>query len=210
MSAPEVTTRWPVPDRSVLATVLGVPPLVAVAVAAGFTGLGVFVDLARIGRLGLIFTVCYVVGCLLPTAWVRRSGLFWPMVAPPLLLAAAVPVVVLLTGTPKPGAGIAERTLVIGAPLVNAFPTMAWTTGLVLALGLARIVVQREPAQREPSPRAPSPREPSPREPARRQPAREERREPARARPDRTGVSVPHGPGAAPGAARTSRSPRPS
>ena len=29
----------------------------------------------------------------------------------------------------KPGAGMAERLLVIGAPLVNAFPTMAWTTG---------------------------------------------------------------------------------
>jgi uncharacterized protein DUF6542 len=32
---------------------------------------------------------------------------------------------------------------VIGAPLVNAFPVMAWATGAVLALGLLRIVLQR-------------------------------------------------------------------
>jgi len=81
---------------------------------------------------------------VLATAWVRRSGIFWPMVAPPLLMALAVPVVVLVAGTPRPGAGIAQRLLVIGAPLVNGFPMMAWTTGLVLALGLFRLVTQRE------------------------------------------------------------------
>ena len=73
-------------------------------------------------RLGAVFTVCYVVGCLLAVAWVRRDGLFWPLVQPPLLVAVAVPVVVLLAGSPRPDTGIAEQALVIGAPLVNAFP----------------------------------------------------------------------------------------
>lgn len=135
--------RWPVEDRSLITTVLGIPPLAAVGLAAAFTAIGVLADLLRIGTLGLVFTICYLVGCVLGVVWVRRSALFWPMIVPPLLMAAAVPVVVLLTGSTKPGAGIAQRLLVIGAPLVNGFPMMAWTTGAALALGLVRIVVQR-------------------------------------------------------------------
>ena len=139
---------WPMPERSLMATVLGVHPAAAVGVAAALTAVGVAVDLLRTGTLGTAFTVCYLTGCVLATAWVRRSGLFWPMVAPPLLMAVAVPVVVLLEGAPRPGAGIAGRLLVIGAPLVNGFPMMAWTTGLVLALGLFRLVTQRVSGRR--------------------------------------------------------------
>lgn len=135
--------RWPVADRSLLPTVLGVPPVAAVGLAAALTALGVFFELVHIGRLGVVFTVCHVVGCVLAVTWVRREGLFGPMVAPPLLVGVTVPVVVLLAGSPKPSAGLAERLLVIGAPLVNAFPIMAWTTGLVLTVGVLRLVEQR-------------------------------------------------------------------
>ena len=135
--------RWPVPERSLLATVLGVPPLAAVGLAAGLTLLGVLLDLFRIGTLGAVFTVCYLGGCVLSVAWVRRRSLFGPMVSPPLLLAVAVPVVVLLAGSPRPGTGISERLITIGAPLVNSFPTMAWTTAAVLSLGVGRILAQR-------------------------------------------------------------------
>lgn len=148
--------RWPMADRSVLSTVLGVPPVAAVGLAAALTALGVFVDLVRIGSLGAVFTLCHIAGCLLAVAWVRRSGLFGPMVAPPLLVAVAVPVVVLLAASPKPGAGIAERLLVIGAPLVNAFPIMAWAAGLTLAIGAARLVVQRDAPERPVSARRPA------------------------------------------------------
>jgi hypothetical protein len=130
-------------DRSLLATVLGVPPIAAVGLGAVLTAVGVFVDLVRVGSLDLVFTICYIAGCVLAVAWVRRDGLFGPMVQPPLLVAVAVPVVVLAAGSPKPGAGVTERLLVVGAPLVNAFPTMAWTTGVVLALGVFRLIVQR-------------------------------------------------------------------
>jgi hypothetical protein len=136
--------QWPMPDRSVLASVLGVPTWAAVGLAAGSTALGVCVDLLRIGSLGAVFTVCHVAGCLLAVAWVRRDGLFWPVTMPPLLVAVAVPVVVLAAGSPRPGLGFAERLLVIGAPLVNAFPIMAWTTGLALAAGLFRLLTQRQ------------------------------------------------------------------
>ena len=134
---------WPMAERSLMAGVLGVAPLAAVGVAAGLTAIGVAVDLLRTGTLGTVFTVCDLTGCVLAAAWVRRSGVFWPMVTPPLLMAAAVPAVVLLAGTQKPGAGVAQRLLVIGAPLVNGFPIMAWTTALVLVLGVFRLVTQR-------------------------------------------------------------------
>jgi len=111
---------WPMPDRSLMATVLGINPALAVGVAAALTAVGVAIDLWRVGTLSTVFTICYLTGCVLATAWVRRSGVFWPMVAPPLLMAVAVPVVVLVAGTPRPGAGIAQRLLVIGAPLVTA------------------------------------------------------------------------------------------
>jgi len=138
--------RWPVPERSLIATVLGIPPLAAIALAAGLTTLGVLVDLQRIGTLGLVFTVCYFSGCVLAVAWVRRRSLFGPMVQPPLILAIAVPAVVLAGSSPRAGTGIAERLLVIGAPLINGFPTMAVTTGAVLVVGIARIAVQRPEA----------------------------------------------------------------
>jgi hypothetical protein len=135
--------QWPMADRSVLPTVLGIRPYAAVGLGAVLTAVGVLVDLTRIGNVGAVFTICHIAGCVLAVAWVRRDGLFGPMVQPPLLVAAAVPVVVLLAGSPRPGQGVADRLLVIGAPLVNAFPIMAGTTGAVLVLGFLRIFLQR-------------------------------------------------------------------
>lgn len=142
-SVPSTGGQWPMADRAVLATVLGIRPIFAVGFAAALTAIGVLVDLTRIGSLGLVFTICYITGCVLAVAWVRRDGLFGPMVQPPLLVAAAVPIVVLLAGDPRPGQGVADRLLVIGAPLVNAFPIMAWTTAAVVAAGAARMFLQR-------------------------------------------------------------------
>jgi hypothetical protein len=132
-----------VAERSLLSTVLGVSPLAAVTLAAGLTALGVFAELVRIGTVGGIFTASYFAGCLLAVAWVRRRSLFGPMVQPPLLLAVAVPAVVLLASAPGPGSGIAERLLVVGAPLVNSFPTMAVTTAAVVLVGAGRMMLQR-------------------------------------------------------------------
>ena len=38
-----------------LPSVLGIPPLAALGLAFGFTALGVFVDLQRIGTVGTVF-----------------------------------------------------------------------------------------------------------------------------------------------------------
>lgn len=140
-------------ERSILSTVLGLPGYAAIAIAFGFTGLGVFIDLNRINGLGAIFKGCYFAGCVLAVCWVKRRALFGPLVQPPLLLAIAVPSVVLLSGefsaTGSPG--LADHLLSIGAPLLNGFPTMAVTTACVLAIGLLRYVLQRprtEPVRR--------------------------------------------------------------
>jgi hypothetical protein len=135
--------HWPMAVRSVLPSVLGIPPVAAVGLAAVLTAIGVIVDLTWVGNLSTVFTACHIAGCVVAVCWVRRSGLFGPMVQPPLLVAATVPVFVLASGPPRPGQGVAEQLLVIGAPLVNAFPVMAWTTGVVLVLGLARVAFQR-------------------------------------------------------------------
>jgi hypothetical protein len=131
--------RWTIGERSLLPTVLGIPPVAAVGLAFGLTALGVFVDLQRVGTVGAVFAVLYFVGCVLAMAWVRRSNLFAPLVQPPLLLAVAVPAIVLLGD----GAAAGPTLLAVGATLVNSFPTMAVTSGVVLALGLVRLVTQR-------------------------------------------------------------------
>ncbi|TCK26565.1 DUF6542 domain-containing protein [Pseudonocardia endophytica] len=134
---------WPVRERSLIGPVLGVPPLVAVALAVGLTALGVFVDLLRIGTVGTIFEVAYGVGCVVAVAWVRRRSLFLPAIQPPLLLAVVVPVLAGLVGAPSSTAGVTEHLLLAGAPLINAFPAMAVTTVLVLLIAGFRLLRQR-------------------------------------------------------------------
>jgi hypothetical protein len=141
-------------ERSILPTVLGLPSVAALCVAAGGTGLGVLIDLLRIGTVGWAFSAFYFTGCVLGAVWVRRASLFGPMVAPPLLVAIAVPTVVFLAAPPRPGSGITEKMIAVGAPLVNAFPSMATTTVAVLVLGTVRILVQPLRTRRVRSPRS--------------------------------------------------------
>ncbi|GAA4705802.1 hypothetical protein GCM10023215_52310 [Pseudonocardia yuanmonensis] len=139
--SPRSSGGWPVTERSALATVLGIPPLAAIALAVVLTALGVFVDVLRIGTLGVVFGITYVVGCVLAVGWVRRRNLFGPTVQPPLLVVVLVPAIVLLVGDTGPG--LTETVLMVGAPLVNGFPIMAVATGLTLLIGLLRLTVQR-------------------------------------------------------------------
>ncbi|MCO7197086.1 DUF6542 domain-containing protein, partial [Pseudonocardia sp. McavD-2-B] len=129
-------------ERSLLPPVLGVPPLAATGLAVGTTALGVLVDLLRIGTVGRVFEVCYLLGCVLAVSWVRRRGLFLPAVQPPLLLAVVVPLVAVLIGAPS-GGGTAQSLLMAGAPLINAFPAMAVTTLVVLLVAGLRVLRQR-------------------------------------------------------------------
>lgn len=129
-------------ERSLLPPVLGIPPLAATGLAVGTTALGVLVDLLRIGTVGRVFEVCYLLGCVLAVSWVRRRSLFLPAVQPPLLLAVVVPLVAVLIGAPS-GGGAAQSLLMAGAPLINAFPAMAVTTLVVLLVAGLRVLRQR-------------------------------------------------------------------
>lgn len=131
------------PERSIIGTVLGIPPIAAVGVALAFTAIGVLIDVLRIGTVGIVFKIGFFTGCVLAVVWVRRRSLFAPIVQPPLLVAVVVPVLTLLVGSPKTGTGMAEKLLLVGAPLINAFPTLATTTAVVVGLGVGRILLQR-------------------------------------------------------------------
>ncbi len=120
----------------------------AVWSAVMLTAVGVFIDVERLNRLGIVFQACYFLGCLLAVVVVQRKGLFGPMVQPPLILAVAVPGVVLALGSLPTSGGIVAATLTAGTPLINGFPTMAITTGIVLAIGTFRLFTQRRPIPR--------------------------------------------------------------
>jgi hypothetical protein len=130
------------PDRA------GVPWWAAAFCAVGLAAIGAFADLERINRLGMVFEVCYFLGCLLAVVVVQRKGLFGPMVQPPLILAVTVPGVILAIGSHPAGGGMVATTLAVGTPLINGFPAMAITTGCTLAIGILRLVTQRRPTSR--------------------------------------------------------------
>lgn len=144
-----VSVGWPLWERSIIASVLGLPGYAAIGIALGFTGLGVFIDLERINGLGTIFKGCYFTGCLVSVCWVKRRALFGPMVQPPLLLAIAVPGVVLAADGAATSSGLAARLLAIGTPLLNGFPTMAVTTAFVVSIGIVRYLVQKPDPEAE-------------------------------------------------------------
>jgi hypothetical protein len=130
------------PDRT------GIPWWAAVLCALALAATGVFADMERLNRLGIVFQACYFLGCLLAVVVVQRKGLFAPMVQPPLILAMAVPSVVLAAGSPPKGGGMIATALAVGTPLISGFPTMAITTGITVAIGIFRLIIQRRPTLR--------------------------------------------------------------
>lgn len=116
--------------------------------ALGLAAIGAFADMERVNRLGVVFEVCYFLGCLLAVVVVQRRGLFGPMVQPPLILAVTVPGVTLAIGSHPTGASMVTTALTVGTPLINGFPAMAITTGLTLAIGVLRLVTQRRSTSR--------------------------------------------------------------
>lgn len=163
-------------ERSIMAGVRGLSWWVAVLLATALTTLGVFIDLQRTRNLGVVFEILYFCGCVLAVCWVQRRGLFGPMVQPPLLLAAAVPLVVLASGS-LPTGGLVTKLIAVGSPLLNGFPTMAVTIGVTLVVGSVRVRLQR-PSQSVRGRRLRTPRNPN---------------SPARSR--QTGAWVPQDPG---------------
>jgi len=125
-----------------------VPWWAAALCALGLAAAGAFADIERLNRLGIVFQACYFLGCLLAVVVVQRKGLFGPMVQPPLILAVAVPGVILEVGSPPTDGGMVATALAVGTPLIDGFPTMAITTGFTLVIGIFRLITQRRPTSR--------------------------------------------------------------
>jgi Domain of unknown function (DUF6542) len=134
--------RGPRGDHALPPDLSGIPWWAATFCALGFAALGAFLDIERLNQLGIPFQVCYFLGCLLAVVVVQRKGLFGPMVQPPLILAVAVPSVILTVGDHPPG-GAVSTAVIIGTPLIDSFPLMAITTGFTLAIGVFRLIIRR-------------------------------------------------------------------
>ena len=140
--------RVPWDEYSLLPDRPGIPGWAAVFCALGLATTGVVADIERLNQLGIVFQVCYFLGCLLAVVVVQRKGLFAPMVQPPLILALVVPAVVMAAGPTPTGDGMIATALAVGTPLINGFPTMAITTGFTLIIGIVRLIVQQRPSSR--------------------------------------------------------------
>ncbi|WP_157163055.1 DUF6542 domain-containing protein [Actinoalloteichus spitiensis] len=157
-SEPEVAAV-PWDERAAFGTARGLPWWAALLLAAGLTGIGLFLDIEVMsGGPGVLLWAGYILGCLLAVALVRRRNLFGPTVQPPLILAVVMPLVIWLTGGAG-GSGLAGMAFSLGWPLINGFPLMAVTSALTVAAGLARyFLLQRRPANAESDAAEPGPR----------------------------------------------------
>lgn len=125
----------------------GISGWAAALCALGLTAIGAFADIERLNHLGIVFQMLYFLSCLFAVVAVRRTGLFGPMVQPPLILTVAVPSAILAAGS-RPAEGLIATALELGTPLVSDFPTMAITTVVTVVIGLFRLVIQRRPIPR--------------------------------------------------------------
>jgi len=105
----------------------GLPWWAAILLPLVTTAAGAYADLTFNHGLGLPFQCAYAGGCVLAVLLVRRRNLFGPMVQPPLiLLFAASPVAVLMSGTSL-GSQLVSQALAFTVPLVNNFE---WQAGV--------------------------------------------------------------------------------
>jgi len=87
--------------------------------------------------LSIVFTVCYVAGCLLAVLAVRQSGVFSAVIQPPLILFFAVPTAYFVFHGSKI-TGIKDTLINCGYPLIERFPLMFFTSAVVLLVGMGR------------------------------------------------------------------------
>lgn len=84
-----------------------------------------------------MFSVFYVMGCLIAVLAVRRAGLFTAVIQPPLLLFVIVPGAYFLMHSSEIR-GIKDVLINCGYPLIERFPLMFFTSAAVLVIGIAR------------------------------------------------------------------------
>lgn len=138
----------PLPKRSVLAGLPGVPWWGAVVLAVGCTAIGASTDILTSAKsVGDPFNWLYAIGCVLAALLVANTGLFTAAVQPSLILFVSVPVTTWLL---SPGQQASFKSMLLFAvPLIGRFPWMAWVSGVVLAVCLVRWGIWRLAERRE-------------------------------------------------------------
>jgi hypothetical protein len=130
--------------KAIFGSFKGIPWWAAILCALVPAFIGAFIDINSSKTIGWTFIAVFFIGALAGILLVQRRSLFAPMVQPPLILAATVPTLVLLTGGVQKG-GLANMALGLGKPLVDSFPVMAATTAVTVAIGILRIFIQKDP-----------------------------------------------------------------
>ncbi|MEU7475646.1 DUF6542 domain-containing protein [Lentzea sp. NPDC042327] len=130
--------------RAIGGSFKGIPWWAAILCAFIPAAISAFIDISGTKTVGWTFNVAFFLGALAAILLVQRRSLFAPMVQPPLVLAATVPLLVLMTGGVEKG-GLAAMALGLGKPLIDSFPVMAITTAVTVALGIVRIFLQKDP-----------------------------------------------------------------
>jgi hypothetical protein len=135
-------------ERPIFGRSRGLPWWGAVLLAVGLSAVGAMIDMKVNDTLGTIFQVAFVAGCVAAVCLVRRRNLFGPVVQPPLVFALVSVGANVLLGAGASG-GLKGLVFNVALPLTSNFPTMAITTGVVLAIGVARLFLQKDPDPRK-------------------------------------------------------------
>jgi hypothetical protein len=115
-----------------------VPWWAALVIAVTATALGYAID-AGMGHKELthVFAGFYIAGCLAAVLAVRQDGVFTAIIQPPLILFCAVPGAYWMFHGRKIG-NLKDLLINCGYPLIERFPLMLGTAGVVLVIGLVR------------------------------------------------------------------------
>lgn len=169
--------------RAIFGSFKGIPWWAAILSALVPAFIGAFIDINSSKTVGWTFNAVFFIGALAGILLVQRRSLFAPMVQPPLILAATVPTLVLMTGGVTKS-GLSAMALGLAKPLIDSFPVMAITTAVTVVLGIVRIATQKDPNRpskdevREAKAELKSRSKPAPRKPAREEPAEDRPRRP--------------------------------
>ncbi|OBA82000.1 hypothetical protein A9W99_12230, partial [Mycobacterium sp. 1164966.3] len=108
----------------------------ALLIAICATAIGYGIDAGH-KELTHVFAACYIAGCVVAVLAVRQSGVFTAVIQPPLILFCAVPGAYWLFHGGKIDK-LKDLLINCGYPLIERFPLMLGTAGVVLLIGLAR------------------------------------------------------------------------
>lgn len=122
--------------RSIHPNIPGVPWYAALLLAVTATAIGYGIDAGH-KELTHVFAGFYIAGCVAAVLAVRQDGLFTAVIQPPLILFCAVPGAYWLFHDAKVG-HLKDLLINCGYPLIERFPLMLGTAGIVLLIGLVR------------------------------------------------------------------------